>query len=585
MKRNIKPGKIVASSLLAVVGIAFLVVLVVADVAASHYSDVLTAAFGTSSRSYSSVNYANVNPLYYSSDFSSSDDFDKAHKGFSKQVCEEGITVLENGNLPYDAAKTKLSLFSRSSVGFIYGGTGSGAATGEVTLKGALEEEGYSVNPDLWNFYSSGKGSKYNRGAGSIFYGDSDDYSINEAPLATLTSDSSLVSSFANYDTAVFVLSRTGGEGNDLARGMDDYVDTSKDQNKGVHPDANGDKKKSYLEPDSIELELLSYLNEHFKDVILLVNCNNAVELGWTKGYPKIRTIIQVPGTGESGLEALGEILDGTIASSGHLTDTIAYDAFSSPAMQNFGDFQFTCGGKALPNYGGNHSFDGYYYVDYQEGMYVGYRYYESRYEDCVLNQNNAVQLSSNEVDASKSEGLSHWDYGHEVQYPFGYGASLANFEWSDFSITQSANDFLARVTVTNNGSYAGKDVVELYAQTPYGDYEKAHQIDKASIGLIGFQKTSLLKPGEKQTLSIVFKKEDLKSYDDSYLKGYYLSQGQYYFALGRDAHAAINNILRKKGVSASLLLASPSENQAGDPSLVSDIFSERTRHHFVSKR
>lgn len=342
MKRNIKPGKIVASSLLAVVGIAFLVVLVVADVAASHYSDVLTAAFGTSSRSYSSVNYANVNPLYYSSDFSSSDDFDKAHKGFSKQVCEEGITVLENGNLPYDAAKTKLSLFSRSSVGFIYGGTGSGAATGEVTLKGALEEEGYSVNPDLWNFYSSGKGSKYNRGAGSIFYGDSDDYSINEAPLATLTSDSSLVSSFANYDTAVFVLSRTGGEGNDLARGMDDYVDTSKDQNKGVHPDANGDKKKSYLEPDSIELELLSYLNEHFKDVILLVNCNNAVELGWTKGYPNIRTIIQVPGTGESGLEALGEILDGTIASSGHLTDTIAYDAFSSPAMQNFGDFQFT---------------------------------------------------------------------------------------------------------------------------------------------------------------------------------------------------------------------------------------------------
>lgn len=574
MKRKIKPGKIVTSSALGLVGVAFLAVLVAANVVAGHYDDVLSAAFGASSRSYSSVNYSGVNPIYYSSGFSSSNDLEKAHQSFSKQLCEEGITVLEKGNLPYDKGTTKLSLFSRSSVDFIYGGTGSGAATGDVTLKGALEQAGFSINPTLWNFYSSGKGSKYNRGIGSINYGDSDDYAINEVPLSLLTSDGSLVSSFSSYDTAAFVLSRTGGEGNDLARGMDDYVDTGKDQDNGKHPDADGDKKRSYLEPDSIELETLSYLNDHFKDVILFVNCNNAMELGWTKNYSHLRTIIQVPGTGESGLEALGEILSGTIASSGHLTDTIAYDAFSSPAMQNFGDFQFTCGGKAVPNYGGNHTFDGYYYVDYQEGMYVGYRYYESRYEDCVLQQNNAAQISANEVGASKSAGLSQWDYRREVQYPFGYGASLAQFAWSGFQLTQNGDDFLVTTSVSNVGAYPGKDVVELYAQTPYGDYEKAHHIDKASLGLLGFQKTALLQPGEKQTVSISFSKEDLKSYDDSFLKGYYLSQGRYYFTLASDAHAAINNILRKKGVSVSSLCASPSENEAGNPEFVSDAFS-----------
>ncbi len=572
MAQKLSVKKIVGITLSTVVAGVLVSAIFVGNYYANKFSSVLQSIFDDNNRNQTKVDYEGVDSQYYKSSYSDRADLLKDEEALAKTTCDEGFTVLESGNIPYDTNTTKVSLFSKSSVNFIFGGTGSGTAESKVNLKDAFTEGGFSVNEDLWNLYSTGSGKKYSRGSGSINYGDSDDYAINECPLSVVTSNDNVLKSFDTYDTGVFVLSRTGGEGNDLARGMYDYVDTSKDKNSGKHPDAIGDKAKSYLEPDSIELQVMKYINDNFKDFILVVNCDNAIELGWTSQFNNLSTIINVPGTGDSGLTALPDILSGKVIASGKLTDTYAYDAFSSPAMQNMGDYQYLVDGNQVPNNKGNKSFNGLYYTSYSEGIYVGYRYYETRYEDCVLGRGNASQLASWENDNSTKLGLSSWDYSKEVEYPFGYGDSLAKFSWTDFKVTQTGDSFTATTIVTNTSSYSGKDVVELYAQTPYGEYEKANLVEKSAVDLIGFAKTNELKPGESETVSINFNKEDLKSYDYKNAKTYILSKGQYYFTAGKDAHAAINNILRAKGYSS--LTPSPSEEVAGDASLVSTSFS-----------
>lgn len=559
-------------------GIAALITFTaVANTIAEGYGDTLQAALGDLGKGHTNVSYDGVNPTYYENEFTDENEKEEYQKSVSYNIVKEGITLLEKGNIPY-ANNTKVSLFSKSSVNFIFGGTGSGTASSSLNLKEVFEENGFDVNDSLWNFYKDGAGKKYQRGVGSINYGDSDDYSINECPLPVIQSDTKVVNSFNEYNTAVFVLSRTGGEGNDLARGMNDYVDTSKDLSSGYHVDAEGDKKKSYLEPDSIELQIIDYLNKNFKDVILIVNCNNSIELGWTKKYDKISTVLSVPGTGSYGLEALPQILNGEVTPSGHLTDTYAYNAFSSPAMMNMGDFEYLTNGNKVPNYEGQSWANGYYYVTYNEGIYVGYRYYETRYEDQVLNKGNAKKMSDWEVNESKELGDDEWNYANEVMYPFGYGLSTTDFEWSDFKVTEDEDSFICTVKVTNIGDVAGKDVVELYAQTPYGDYEKENKIEKSSIQLVDFKKTTQeLKPNESEVVTLSFDKKDLASYDYLNKKTYVLSEGQYYFTVAKDAHAAINNILRVKGVSVGDLIASPSETTAGDPSLVNTSFVNDT--------
>lgn len=566
--------KIVLGSIFSFLSVALVAGLIVGNyIATNKYNAVLEAAFGNTGRRQTGYNYDGVDAEYYKREYSD-DELLKAEQEYALNTAREGMVLLKQGNLPYQE-NTKISLFSKSSVDFIFGGTGSGTASSSLTLKDVMEANGFDVNDDLWNFYSTGAGASYHRGIGSINYGDSDDYSINEVPLSVIQADQDIVSSFDEYDTAAFVLSRTGGEGNDLARGMDDYVDTDKDMNKGKHPDSDGDKRKSYLEPDSIELQIIKYLNDNFDNVILIVNCNNAVELGWTEEYSHLSTIIQVPGTGNYGLQALPEILLGKTNPSGRLTDTFAYNAFSSPAMMNLTDAELRADGEKIPNLFNNSYYDGYFYTTYSEGIYVGYKYYETRYEDAVLNRNNATSMASYEVNASKEANLASWDYKTEVQYPFGYGLTLSDFEYSNFKVTRDGDEFTASVDVTNTSSIPGKEVVELYAQTPYGDYEKEHGIEKSAVELIGFAKTSKeLGKDEAETVSIDFSLSDLKSYDQNFNKGYILSAGQYYFTVAKDSHAAINNILREKGFSASKLSPSPSETEAGDPTLVNTSFS-----------
>lgn len=192
------------------------------------------------------------------------------------------------------------------------------------------------------------------------------------------------------------------------------------------------------------------------------------MELGWAKEFAHITGVIQLGLPGTYGLNALADILAGNINPSGHLVDTIAYDALSSPAAQNYGEFQYVDEAGNLTRYS---------YLTYAEGIYVGYCYYETRYEDTVLGQENA----------------GGYDYDSTVQYPFGYGLSYTSFEWSGFSVSETADGFTVSVTVKNTGSVAGKDVVEVYFQSPYTDYDKANGVEKSAVELVAYAKTGLL--------------------------------------------------------------------------------------------
>ena len=251
------------------------------------------------------------------------------------------------------------------------------------------------------------------------------------------------------------------------------------------------------------------------------MNTNAAVELGWINEYKNIHSVIYAP----SGLQALGEILKGAVNPSGKTVDTFAADPLKSPAAQNIGDYEY---------YDENGKATGYNYVNYEEGIYVGYHYYETRYEDSVLGQGNA----------------GDFNYDKEVVYPFGYGLSYTTFQYSNMTSQWSGNAGTFKIDVTNTGDVAGKEAVELYMQSPYTQYDKDNGVEKPSVELVGYEKTGILNPGETQTVQITVSKDQLKAYDANNAKTYVLDAGTYYFTAAADAHNAVKNVLAAKGAS-----------------------------------
>lgn len=507
MKTKIKKRK-KSTHLFVIAGIIMVVILTV-NIGLIQFLDVLLTIFMGASPSTMSVpaKVASVDFEYNKTTYQNREKMFSDESHYVEDVAANGIVLLENDDdyLPLKKG-TKFSLFSHSSVDLIYGGTGSGSANSKsaTSLKDSLENAGYEVNNQLWDFYSKGNGADYVRGPGSKNYGGAEDWSINECPLSEIKKDTDLIDTFSEYDTAVFVLSRTGGEGRDLARGMSNYTDIKED------------KAKHYLEPDSVELKIVQYLNNNFDHVILLVNANNPVELGWVKDYQAIDAVLWAPGLGKTGANAIGKIFSGEVNPSGHLTDTFAYDCFSAPATQNIGDFEYTKDGKRT----------GYNYIAYVEGVYVGYRYYETRYYDKVVNQGNA----------------GDYNYDETVLYPFGYGKSYSNFQWSDYSVTEKEDSFEVNVTVTNDAGskYAGRDVVQIYLSAPY----IPSGVEKAAVKLCGFEKTRILKPGESETVTISVDKSVLKSYDYQTEKTWIVDAGDYVLTATTDAHDAVKNVL-----------------------------------------
>ena len=480
-------------------------------VSITMYDLVFRDIFGEAPQKTAEVDIDGVDATYYKSDFSSVTDLHKAEEAYTRQAGAEGFVLLYNSEasgkgLPL-AANSKVSLFSASSVDLLAGGTGSGVSTMSSDMKTALTAQGFSVNEALWKFYSDNH-SKYTRGGGALMYGGSENWSINEAPLSEIPDNAK---SEASGTTPIFFISRTGGEGRDLGRYMGNWTKVDED------------KTKHYLEPDSVELGVIDYLNKNFDNVIIVVNTNNAFECGWVKDYSNITAVLWAPGAGGDTCGSIADVLSGKVNPSGHLVDTFAYDAFSSPAMQNMGDFDLINGGSVVGNG-----------VFYDEGIYVGYKYYETRYFDKVMEQGTP----------------GDYDYDTVVQYPFGYGKSYTTFAWSEFNMTQpDANgDITVSVKVKNTGSVAGKDVVQVYVNVPYTSYDKTNHIEKSAVSLVGFEKTGLLKPagqdGSEETVTVTVNVKDFITYDDVVAKTYILEAGNYYVTAATDAHEAVKNVL-----------------------------------------
>ena len=457
------------------------------------------------------------NAIYYSGDYKTTAERLEAGAKVVYQTELEGATLLMNENdaLPLKQGSA-ISLFSTSSVNVVYGGTGSANVDSSTcdNLKQAAEKSGFKVNETLWNFYESGEASEYVRVDGGMF--SSEKTQTVEAPWSVYTDE--VKSSFNQYgDAAVIVISRVGGEDDDLE--FAEY---------------------NYLELDENEKDMLSNIKALkdqgvFKKLVVLINSSNALQMDFLKGNPYgIDSVMWIGGVGQSGLNAVCDLLAGVdaegnqVSPSGSLVVTYCYDNYSSPAMVNFAPTIY--GGweeSGLPDTADT-------YVIYQEGIYVGYRYYETRYEDTVMGKGNTAG----------------YDYSADVAFPFGYGLSYTSFSYSGYEVVYNENDDVFEVTVivTNTGEYFGKETVQIYGQSPYTEYDRTYGVEKSSVQLVGFGKTELLAPGESETLTITVERRSLASYDANNAKTYILEDGDYYLTAATDAHNAVNNILAEKG-------------------------------------
>ena len=514
-RRSVK--RVVGIVVSAVLAAALVAVIVAANTVLPKFNQIINSYFGVEqSWDNSGVDTSGLDLTYNKADYDRGS-IAEAEKTLDQDISGEGYVLLKNDESLPLAKGTTLSFVSgnsrdlgvkaKSMLETTLGIEGGSADA----LTPAMEQAGFSVNKTLTDFYATGKGKDYVMGPGSVSYGDDEDFSINECPLSVMR-DAGVLDSMEGT-TPVYVLKRVAGEGRDMPRSMYNHASSAED------------RAKSYLEPDSTELEILQYLNDNFTNTVLVVNSNAAVELDWLADFPNIKSVLVVPTTGTYGVESLGRILAGDVNPSGRTVDTYVADASKSPAAQNFGDYQYLDESGNLTKYN---------YVSYEEGIYVGYRYYETRYEDAVLNQGNA----------------GDFNYDSEVCYPFGYGLSYTTFDWSGFATSWSGKTCTATVTVTNTGDVAGKDVVELYAQSPYTDYDRANGVEKSAVELVGYAKTKLLEPGESQTVTVTFDESQLAAYDSEGAGTWVLDAGTYYVTAAHNAHDAANNVLTAKGAS-----------------------------------
>ena len=539
MKRSI--NKKVSIPVLVLIGI-LVIALVGGNLAAAKYAPIITTYLGHKSYAVRETGDGSENTEYFESVFASQEERLLADAAAGEMAAAEGIVLLKNEGGALPLAGEKVTLFGVSSASILYGGGGSGAVdTSTVpTLKAALERAGFAVNPTMWDFYTTGPAADIRMDVADM--SGTGRYVIHEAAPSMFTA--AYTDSFGEYgDAAIVTFARSGSESSDVPLVYDESYESPVDIQGfmgSVHSDpvdSPEDIGRHYLELTKNEEDLLAYVSGHFDTVVVLINAGNAMELSFLDQEEYgVDACLWIGNPGQDGLYALGEVLTGSVNPSGHLVDTYAYDPLGAPAVQNFGDAAFTGGEDQAYSK----------YVAYQEGIYVGYRYYETRYEDTVLGQGNASSPQG-----VTAPGADAWVYADEVQFPFGFGLSYTTFTHTLLSSDQDDGLFTFEVEVTNTGDAAGKDVVQLYAQVPYTDYDRAAGVEKSAVQLVGFAKTQVLDPGASQTLTITVEEEELKSYDASANGGagtYILEAGDYYFTAAADAHEAINNILAAKG-------------------------------------
>ena len=503
-RRVVTPWKSVA-----IVCLVLCLLLTPISVAISLFDNTVAAFFGGTF--WKLVN-EDKNAIYYQMDFDTVEQMAEYGDALCQQVEAEGAVLLmnENNALPFEV-KSKISCFSTSSVNLVYGGTGSGNidASKADNLKTALEKVGFEVNPALWDFYTKGAGSKYLRAAGSGVIPKAG--KVSEAPWSVYTDE--VKNSVSAYgDAAVVVISRIGGEGYDLEFQETNYL--ALDQNERDMLQALADMKAAGT----------------LEKIVVLINSANALQVDFLKDNPyHIDACLWIGDVGITGINAVAEILAGSVNPSGSLVDTYLYNNFSSPAMFNNVPTTYSNYTEGLiPENAST-------YMIYQEGIYVGYRYYETRYEDYVMGTGNA----------------GNYAYRNDVAYPFGYGLSYTQFEYSDVQMEFNAetDQFEISVKVTNAGqTCSGKETIQVYSQSPYTEYDKINGVEKPAVALCGFAKTKILAPGESQTVKVYIDKRDLASFDSYGASTYILDDGEYYLTIGTDAHDAVNNTLAAKG-------------------------------------
>lgn len=424
------------------------------------------------------------------------DDATTASKDITTRIEEEGIVLLENkdNTLPLNVEKNaKVNVFGQSSTAIVYGGAGSGASdeTDNVTLQEGLKQAGFDVNEDLTKFYEDHKTKKKGQ---NVFNLKGGDYNINE-PATSEYSDKLISDAKKFSDTALVVFSRNGGEGGDLPMDMASYT--------------GGDAGKHYLELQSCEQEMLSMVEKNFEHVIVLVNSSNAMELGFLEDK-NVDAALWIGGPGSTGCVAVGEVLCGAVNPSGRLVDTYAYDLTTAPAYYNAGNFTYTSNGEDTSEH----------YVEYAEGIYVGYRYYETRYVD-------------NETGKCDEDA-----YSKVVQYPFGYGLSYTTFEQKVTHHEVKDGKINIEIEVKNTGKVAGKDVAQVYVTAPYEN----GGVEKSFVELEGFAKTGMLEPGKTEKVTVSFDVEDMAAYDYINQGCYVLEKGTYEIKLMNNAHDVLDS-------------------------------------------
>ena len=474
--------------------------------------------------------YNNVSGFLNAAKVELSDETVAQSRATVQKVGEEGVVLLKNdGLLPLTDTK-KLNVFGWASTNPLYGGTGSGSSDSStaVSILQSLKDAGFETNDGLSAMYR-----EYRADRPTIAMA-SQDWTLPEPPVSVYNDD--MIEATKEFsDTAVIVIGRSGGEGADLP--MDMYAVINGTYNPAAQVSAapanynymqaaynnNGayddfEEGESYLELSVTEENLIDKVCSEFDHVVVIINANNAMELGWVDEHEQIGAVLLAPGAGISGFAALGEIMSGAVNPSGRTVDTFVKDLMAAPYINNVGNNAFTnvddlkqAIAAADGAYEGNIAF-----ANYVEGIYVGYKYYETASDEGAIT------------------------YDDEVQYPFGYGLSYTTFEQKIENFTDDEKTVSFDAVVTNTGDAEGMDVVEVYFTPPYTD----GGIEKASVNLIDFGKTASIKAGESETIHFEISKEDLASYDSEGIKidggGYILEAGDYTVSLRADSHTVL---------------------------------------------
>ena len=467
-----------------------------------------------------------------------SDETNEEAAEVAEEIMEDGIVLLKNESLlPLNETK-KLNIFGWESINPAYGGAGSGGINNLydiVSLNQGLENAGFSINQELVDFYN-------NYGADNPEMSiQKQSWTLPEPPVDTYSDE--LIKSAKEYsDVAVVVLSRKAGEGhNDIPM---DVRKAAYDNNSDEYDDFP--EGEHYLQLSQTERDMVDMVCSNFDNVIVVYNGANQFELGFADEYPQIKSVVWCPGTGNVGFNALGKVFSGEVNPSGKTPDTFIYDMTTAPWWNNAEKTEYTnLADMAVEGMNaGTAQVYAPAFTNYVEGIYVGYKYYETAAQEGAI------------------------DYDKTVQYPFGYGLSYTEFEQKMGELEEKDGQISVDVEVTNTGDVAGKDVVEVYYKPPYTN----GGIEKSSANLIEFAKTDLLQPGESQTVTVTFSIEDMASYDENNAKAYVLEKGDYVISINSDSHT----VLDQKTYTADKDVVYKEENKrASDDTAATNVFED----------